>query len=58
VFNPQVGFTPNSGHGLAPRKLTLCASGSFASIVRVNQTVVVSDVTRRSEYPDPKLEAI
>jgi hypothetical protein len=31
--------------------------GSFASILRVSQTVVVSDVTRRSEYPDPKLEA-
>jgi len=26
AFNRQVGFTPNSGHGLAPRKLTLCAT--------------------------------
>jgi hypothetical protein len=25
-FNRQVGFTPNSGHGLVPRKLTLCAT--------------------------------
>ena len=25
ALNRQVGFTPNSGHGLAPRKLTLCA---------------------------------
>ena len=29
AFNRQVGFTPSSGHGLAPRKLTLCAFRHF-----------------------------
>ena len=32
AFNRQVGFTPNSGHRLAPHKLTLCAKkGGCAS---------------------------
>jgi hypothetical protein len=26
AFNREVGFTPNSGRGLTPRKLTLCAT--------------------------------
>jgi hypothetical protein len=25
AYNPQVGFTPNFRHGLAPREVTLCA---------------------------------
>jgi hypothetical protein len=32
AFNRQVGFTPNSGHGLAPRKLTLCADARHRTL--------------------------